>query len=242
MDFKGQRAVVTGGGSGIGLHLAQALADAGAQVVITGRTALKLEAAAATRPGLTPFVCDVTDEEDVVALKERVIADGGCDLLVNNAGVFHEFDVAGGYPLPGQLQEVDINVNGPLRMVHHFLPHMLERPSTLVNVSSGLAFVPLARAPVYSATKAFLHAWTQGLRAQLKGSSVRVVELMPPVVDTPMVHDLDPSFPRMAPEALTADFMRQLGRGREEITPGQAAQLKLMRRLAPGFIFKQLNP
>ncbi|MFT4975106.1 MAG: putative oxidoreductase, partial [Myxococcota bacterium] len=241
MDLTGQRAVVTGGSSGIGLHLAQAMADAGAEVVITGRNASKLDAAAETRPGISGRICDVTDDAAIVALRDEILAMGGCDLLVNNAGVFHAFDVTKGQPLALQLQEVDIDINGPLRMVHHFLPHLMERPSTLVNVSSGLAFVPLAMAPIYSGSKAFMHAWTQGLRAQLAGTSVRVVELMPPVVDTPMVRDLDASFPRMAPAKLAADFMAGLAKGREEITPGQASQLKLMRRLAPGFIFGQIN-
>jgi len=110
-----------------------------------------------------------------------------------------------------------------------------------VNVSSGLAFVPFAQAPVYSGTKAFLHAYTQSLRAQLAGTTVRVVELMPPVVATEMVDDLDPSFPRMPPETLAAAFMKGLRGGNDEIAPGQSSQLRVMRRLAPGFIFGQLN-
>lgn len=168
-------------------------------------------------------------------------AAGGCDLLINNAGVFHAFDVTSGYPLEQQLKEVDIDVNGPIRMAHHFLPGMLQRESVLVNVSSGLAFVPLAMAPVYSASKAFLHAWTQGLRAQLAGTSVRVMELMPPVVDTPMITKLDESIPRMPPQKLARHFMRGLKRGAEEVAPGMSGQLRFMRRAAPRFIFSQLN-
>lgn len=240
MDLNGKRIVITGGGSGIGLHLARSLADAGASVIVTGRNASKLEAAAA-HANISGVVCDVTDNDAIVALRDQVEADGGCDVLINNAGVFHAFDATKGYPLETQLQEVDIDVNGPIRMVHHFLPGMLKRPSVLVNVSSGLAFVPLAMAPVYSGAKAFVHAWTQSLRAQLAGTSVRVLELMPPVVDTPMVADLDPSFPRMAPDKLAAAFMKGLQSRSDELTPGQSGQLKFMRRAAPGFIFGQIN-
>jgi len=240
MDLNGKRIVITGGTSGIGLQLAQDLAAAGAQVVVTGRNAERLAAADAL-PGLTAIACDVTDDDAIVALRDRVEAEGGCDVLINNAGVFHAFDVTAGYPLDQQLMEIDIDINGPVRMLHHFLPAMLKRESVLVNVSSGLAFVPLAMAPVYSATKAFMHAWTQGLRAQLAGTSVRVVELMPPVVDTPMVAGLDPSFARMPPAELSVAFIKGLTGRAEEITPGQSAQLKFMRRAAPGFIFGQLN-
>ena len=241
MDLNGKRVVITGGGSGIGLHLAQSLAAEGAHVIVTGRTASRLEEAAATHANIAGEVCDVTDDDAVVALRDRVEAGGGCDILINNAGVFHSFDVTAGYPLDKQLQEIDIDVSGAVRMVHHFLPGLLGRKSVLVNVSSGLAFVPLSMAPVYSACKAFSHSWTQSLRAQLAGTSVRVVELMPPVVDTPMVAGLDPAFPRMPPAELAAAFMKGLHGNAEEITPGQAGQLKFMRRAAPGFIFGQIN-
>lgn len=241
MELHQKRIVVTGGGSGIGLAMALALAAEGAHVVITGRGEAKLAEAAAQHANISPYVCDVTDEAAVVALREAMDAAGGTDVLVNNAGVMHRFDATQGFPLEKQLQEIDIDVSGPVRLVHHFLPGMLQRESVIVNVSSGLAYVPYAAAPVYSASKAFLHSYTQGLRAQLAGTSVRVVELLPPVVDTEMAAELDPSFARMAPEKLVAAFIKGLKNNAEEITPGQSAQLKLLSRLAPGFIFQQLN-
>lgn len=94
---------------------------------------------------------------------------------------------------------------------------------------------------VYSASKAFLHSYTQSLRAQLAGTSVRVVELLPPVVDTPMAAELDPSFSKMPPEKLVSAFLQGLSRGRNEIAPGQSTQLKWLSRFAPRLIFGQLN-
>lgn len=240
-DFEGTRVVVTGGGSGIGADIARALAKRGATVWITGRTAEKLAAVADEDDRIVPFVCDVTDDNAILALRDVLDAAGGVDVLVNNAGVFHRFDMVTGPPLDAQLSEIDIDVSGPVRMAHHFLPGMIERGGTLVNVSSGLAFVPYASAPVYSASKAFVHAWTQSLRAQLAGSGVRVVELMPPVVATPMAEGLDPSIERISPEELTTAFLTGLSRGHTEITPGISKQLKWMRRLAPNFIFNRLN-
>jgi len=240
MDLNGKRIVITGGGSGIGLAMARSLASEGAYVVITGRNQTKL-AAAANHPNISSQVCDVTDDAAVVALRDTMDADGGTDVLVNNAGIMHSFDVTKGFPLEKQLQEIDIDVSGPVRLVHHFLPGMLQRESIIINVSSGLAYTPYAAAPVYSASKAFLHSYTQSLRAQLADTSVRVVELLPPVVDTELATDLDPSFPRISPEKLVAALIIGIKNNTDEITPGQSAQLKLMSRVAPGLLFQQMN-
>jgi uncharacterized oxidoreductase len=210
MKIDNQRIVVTGGTSGIGLALARAFADAGCYVVVTGRSQARLDEAAAAHARITGFVCDVTRDDQVAALRAHMDAGGGTDVLVNNAGVMNAFDVKGGFPLATQLQEIDINVAGPVRLVNHFLPGMLRRHSTIVNVSSSLAYVPYAAGPVYSASKAFLHSYTLSLRAQLTGTSVRVVELLPPVVDTPMAGELDPSFARMPPATLVAEFLRDV--------------------------------
>ncbi|NJL54678.1 MAG: SDR family NAD(P)-dependent oxidoreductase [Spirulinaceae cyanobacterium RM2_2_10] len=238
MDLNKKRIVITGGGSGIGLAMARSLASEGAYVVITGRDQAKLAAAAAQYANISGQVCDVA----VVALRDAMDAAGGTDMLINNAGIMHAFDVTQGFPLEKQLQEIDIDVSGPVRLVHHFLPGMLKRESIIVNVSSGLAYVPYASAPVYSASKAFLHSYSQSLRAQLANTSVRVVELLPPVVDTPLAAAvLDPSFPRISPEKLVAALIKGLKNNTDEITPGQSAQLKLMSRLAPGLLFQQMN-
>lgn len=241
MQFSGQRVVITGGSSGIGLTMARTFADQGAKVIITGRTEATLRQAASSHPSISGVQCDVANDEQVVALRDAVESQGGVDILINNAGVLLAFDVTKEFSLESQLHEIAIDAAGPVRVVHHFLPSMLARPSILVNVSSGLAYVPYAAAPVYSASKAFLHSYTQSLRAQLAGTSVRVVELLPPVVDTPMAAELDPSFSKMPPEKLVSAFLQGLSRGRNEIAPGQSTQLKWLSRFAPRLIFGQLN-
>jgi len=111
---------------------------------------------------------------------------------VNNAGVFEQFDYSkSNQSFEMQEREIDIDFTGPIRMVHHFLPMMKSRKeSAIVNVSSGLAFVPLTLAPIYSASKAGLHAWTRSFRYQMANTSVKVFELMPPLVDTEMVESI----------------------------------------------------
>lgn len=241
MDFQEKRVLVTGGSSGIGLALAQAFAKEGAHVLITGRRVKALEAAAASHPRLTPVVCDVTMEAQVSALKEAVDAAGGLDVLVNNAGIMTFFNILDGLPLEEQRQEIDIDVVGPIRMIERFLPTLLERDSMIINVSSGLAYVPFAKAPIYSGAKAFIHAYTRCLREQLRGTSVRVVELLPPVVDTPLAAGIDTPFARMPPEELAAALMRGLRGGQVEIAPGVSRPLKWMSRIAPRYAFLQMN-
>lgn len=241
MQFRDKHALVTGGGSGIGLAISKAFVKAGARVTITGRDARKLEAVAQAHPGISAEVCDVTDDVAIQGLHNMLAAEDGIDILVNNAGVMDFFSVLDDHPLALQVNEIDIDAIGPIRMIHHFLPSLLKREATIINVSSGLAYVPYAKAPVYSAAKAFLHAYTQSLREQLKGTSVRVVELLPPVVDTPLAAGVASPFPRMPPDVLADKLMKGLRRGNVEIAPGISTPLKWMGRLLPTVAFRQLN-
>ncbi len=241
MKFRNKHALVTGGGSGIGLAISKALVNAGARVTITGRDARKLKAAVHENPGMTARASDVTDNSAVLALRDSLLAEGGIDILVNNAGVMAFFSVLDPLPLEVQVEEIQIDAVAPIRMIHHFLPSLLKREATIINVSSGLAYVPYAKAPVYSAAKAFLHAYTQSLREQLKGTSVRVVELLPPVVDTPLAAGVASPFPRMPPDVLADALMKGLRRGKVEIAPGISTPLKWMSRLLPTVAFRQMN-
>lgn len=237
--------LITGGSSGIGLALAKIFLENKNTVVITGRNINKLEAAKKENPGLHIMQNDVTSNSDIQALVDRTQSEfKGIDVLVNNAGVYHGFDLnKENHPLEKQLSEIDIDFAGPLRMVHYFLPQLKKSDeAAIVNVSSGLAFIPLSQAPVYSATKAAVHAWTQSIRLHLKPANIKVLELMPPVVDTEMVADLSGDMPKkMAPRDLATAFWKGYAKNQVEITPGLSGQLKMMRRLAPGFIFGQLN-
>ena len=241
MQFRDKHALVTGGGSGIGLAISRAFVKAGARVTITGRDARRLEAVVQAHPGMSAKVCDVTDDTAIQGLHNMLRAEGGVDILVNNAGVMDFFSVLDDHPLARQVEEIDIDAIGPIRMVHYFLPSLLKREATIINISSGLAYVPFAKAPVYSAAKAFLHAYTQCLREQLKATSVRVVELLPPVVDTPMAAGVPSPIQRMPPDVLADALMEGLRRGKTEIAPGISTPLKWMSRLLPTVAFRQMN-
>ena len=239
--------LITGGTSGIGLELARQSAARGNTVVITGRDPGRLAAALARLPGVHGLVSDVSDPASIEALHAEVLGRfPGLDVLVNNAGIMRNLDLARPRSLADVTREIDVNLGGPLRMVQQFLPHLRTRgEAAIVNVTSGLAFVPLAISPVYSAAKAALHAYTRALRVQLEGSGVAVFELAPPPVETPLMHgefeaELKGST-GMSVEALARQAIAGIERGRGEIRPGLANVLKAMSRLAPEFMFRQMN-
>lgn len=243
-----QIVLITGGSSGIGLALAKKFIENGSTVIITGRNLQKLEAVQKNFPKIKIFQSDVTDDADARKLADDIQEKfGGLDVLINNAGIMVLVDAGNeSNDLQKQMQEIEINYNSPIRLLHYFLPQLKKsKNAVLVNVSSGLAYVPFAQAPVYSGTKSALHFWTLGIRPQLKPHNIKVVELLPPVVDTPLAHGADiaedDNLKPMPPEKLAAIFWKEFIKGKEEITPGISKQLKLMSRLAPKFIYKQLN-
>ena len=190
MDTRNVTILITGGGSGIGKAMAEALHARGARVIIAGRRREPLAAVAAANPGMAFETLDVADPAAIEAFAARVV-ETHPDLngLINNAGVMTAEDLtAEPVDLAAMEQTVAINLLGPIRLTAALLPHLKGRPSaTVVTVSSGLAFVPLAATPTYSATKAAIHSWSQSLRHQLKDTSVEVVEWAPPAVATDLM-------------------------------------------------------
>jgi uncharacterized oxidoreductase len=185
MKQTGNTILVTGGGSGIGQALAQRWHDAGNHVIVTGRRRQVLDAAIAGRARMTAYVVDVTDPAGVDAFVRDVIAaHPRLNVLVNNAGVYAAEKIAARRDLADAARMVATNLLGPIRMTDALIGHLGAQPdAAIINVSSGLAFVPYPAAPTYSATKAALHAYTAAIRPLLKGK-VEVIEIVPPQVQT----------------------------------------------------------
>ncbi|MGB3124288.1 MAG: SDR family NAD(P)-dependent oxidoreductase [Pseudomonas sp.] len=246
MKMTGRTVLVTGGSSGIGLELARQLLERGNTVIVTGRDPHKLDAARQQLPLLQTFQSDVRDPAGIQALFLAVTTQfPTLDTLVNNAGVMRNIRLAQPRALDDLTEEVDINLNGPMRMIQQFLPYLLQRQSGLiVNVSSGLAFIPFPAAPVYSASKAALHAYTQCLRAQLKHSAVTVIEIAPPGTETPLFRGEFAAEMKnekgMDPALLVRQCIRKIEAGQLEICPGVSQVLKVARRVAPGLMLQQM--
>jgi uncharacterized oxidoreductase len=248
MKLEGNTILITGGTSGIGLALATALQARGNTVIVTGRAQAKLDAVKQQHPKLTALQSDVSDLADIDTLVATMKRDfPALNVVINNAGIMRTLNVHKELTAEEFTREVDVNLKGPLWMVSRFLPLLKAQPSAaLVNVSSGLAFVPLPTAPVYCATKAGLHSFTQSLRVQLKNTNVKVFELAPPATETELLtSSSEPEDMKGVTVMPVAELVAATLKGLEndvlEIRPGQANQLRFMNRVAPGFILAQLS-
>ena len=185
MKTTGNTILVTGGGSGIGLALAQRWHDAGNKVIVTGRNADKLQTAIAGRPNMSALALDVTDADAIAAFAKEIVAKfPDLNILVNNAGIMAAENAGAKRDLSHAEATVITNILGPIRLTDALVDHLAaQADSAIVNVTSGLAFVPFPKAPTYSATKAAMHSYSVALRSQLEGR-VEVIELAPPAVRT----------------------------------------------------------
>src|SRR6266545_6606840 len=243
MKLTNRTILITGGSDGIGLAFAAKFASLGNEVIVTGRRQALLDKVKATHPRIHTIQSDVGDPSQIAMLAERVKkAFPRLDVLMNNAGISRYRNLTLESPDLNQLMsEMDINVGGVVRMTSAFIDLLKTNKGTLINVSSALAFVPLPCLPIYCATKAAIHSYTQSLRFQLEDSGVEVIELMPPAVRTEMTADLpDEGLTLITTDKLVALSIASLKRGAIEVRPGQSAQLALLRRVAPDFINRQL--
>lgn len=186
MDVSSRRILITGGSSGIGLAFAERFLAAGSEVIICGRREDKLREAQQKHPRLRTRVCDVEQESERESLAEWAVRElPDLDVLFNNAGIQRWFQFAREPDCAPIKQEIAINLEAPIHLTALLLPHLLDQtPSAIVNVTSGLSFVPLAAVPIYSATKAALHSFTLSLRHQLAKTQTDVIEIIPPAVNT----------------------------------------------------------
>jgi uncharacterized oxidoreductase len=200
MQLSGNTILITGGGSGIGRGLAESLHKLGNQVIIAGRRQDVLDNTTKANPGMVSMNFDISDPSAIQALAARVTAEHPTfNVLINNAGIMRVENLQA---LPAGLADseavITTNLLGPIRLTAALLPHLQNQPhAAIINVSSGLGFVPLPVTPTYSATKAALHSYTLSLRVQLTGTPVEVIEIIPPAVATDLTPGRSPDDPRM---------------------------------------------
>lgn len=201
MQMTGNTILITGGSSGIGRALAEALHKEGNQVIVTGRRRALLDEVTAANPGMKSAVVDVQEIGGLDAFAARMVRDfPALNVLINNAGIMKPENLGEGGDFADVEATVATNLLAPLRLTAALLPHLKQQPrATVMTVSSGLAFLPLALTPTYCATKAGIHSWTQSLRYQLRGTSVEVKELIPPYVQTELMGPHQTKDPRAMP-------------------------------------------
>jgi uncharacterized oxidoreductase len=229
MEIRGKTALVTGGTDGIGLEAARELKRRGAHVIVCGRRQDRLDAAAAE--GLEALPADLSHAEGVDGLVAAV-ARRGIDILINNAGASADFNVAANPDVEGADRCIFLNLNAPVRIAAAMVPALRARPqAALVNVTSGLAIAPRGGGPVYCATKAGLRSFTKAIRYQLKDSNVRVIEALPPVVETAMTASR--SGRKMSAADCGKAIVDAVARDRNEANIGLVRVLKIVHSISP---------
>jgi len=247
MNITGNTILITGGGSGIGRALAEALYARGNQVVITGRRESALKAVVEANPGMAWAALDVADPTAIRAFAAQVVRDHpALNVVINNAGIMQAEDLkAEPFDLDVVETTVTTNLLGPIRLTAALLPHLrAQAASTVITVTSGLAFIPLTATPTYNATKAAIHSWTQSLRHQLADTPVEVLELAPPAVATDLMpgHAEDPNSMPLAD--YTAEVIGLIERGetlRGEILVERVKPLRFAEANAYEAVFERLN-
>jgi uncharacterized oxidoreductase len=200
MKISGNTILITGGGTGIGRGLAEALLKEGNKVIITGRRKAKLEETVKANPGIIGIALDVDDPGMVDDVAQQIAREyPELNVLINNAGIAGLENLSEG-KLDTAEAIVTTNILGPIRLTAALLPLLLkQKNAAVVNVTSGLGFLPLTMMPTYSASKAFMHSYSESLRYQLQDSKVEVKELIPPYVQTELGGERQKSDPNAMP-------------------------------------------
>lgn len=242
MELRGNTVLITGGASGIGFALAERFIKAGSRVIICGRREYKLKEAQSKYPQLNIRVCDVAKPAERTALFSWATETyPGLNVLVNNAGIQQRIQLQQKPAWEVLDQEVATNLDAPIHLSTLFIPHLLhQKQPAIINITSGLAFVPLANTPVYCATKAALHSFTLSLRHQLSGTPMTVIEIIPPAVDTDLGGEGLHTF-GVPLDEFTDAVVEQLETGNIEATYGFSNESSRATPEQLAVIFKQMN-
>lgn len=246
MEMRKRTIFISGGSSGIGFALAKKLMSMGNNLVICGRNADKLAAAQEDTPGIHAIRCDISKKADIESLSESIRQKfPGVDILINNAGIQRPIDfLKGPEDLLSNEDEIQINFRAQVYLSAYLIPILAKhKESAIVNVSSGLGFIPMARYPIYSATKAAMHSFTMSLRHQLSATNIKVFEVIPPIVyDTYLKGEPQPKTENgITAEEMADTIIRGVEGNKYEITAGQTKKWMEMSKDEADRIFQIIN-
>ncbi len=248
MKIKDNIILITGGATGIGFALAEDFSKAGNEVIICGRRENKLKEAKNKLPQIHTRVCDISKEAERKALFAWVKENfQNLNILLNNAGIQKMVDLKKGTTdIKKGGNEIEINLVAPIYLSAYFAPFLIkQKEAAIINVSSGLGFVPIAAMPVYCATKAAIHSFCISLRYQLKDTSVKVFEIIPPMVNTELgkgsIQELPEEERGMPPSELAKEALSSIERDVYEIAIGESKGLVYGDRSTQEKIFQNMN-
>lgn len=237
MELVGHHVFITGGGSGIGLALAREFLKTGNRVTICGRDPDKLERAVQENPGLEMLRADISQQQGLELIEQELAGRlSSVSILINNAAVGHAYCMLrDDNPFEKMELELQTDLMAPIRLTRVFLPTLLSREhAAVVNVTSGFAVWPCSSLPGYSTAKGGLHAFTRVLRNQLKQTSIKVFEVLPPMVETEMVKESNAK--KISTDQVVAATFAGMRRDRGEIPIGEVKLMRLVGGLFPGLL------
>lgn len=242
MKLQNNTVLITGGGSGIGFETAKLLSEQGNKVIIVGRNIQKLEQAAAKLTNVSAIQCDVTQETDLDALIKQIEQNyPELNILINNSGAAHGFSLAeGANAYEAARLEMEVNYLAPLRLTEKLLPVLKSKAeAAVINVTSVVAIIPWAVMPTYSASKAALQSYTRLLRLSLSKSTVKVLEVLPPLVDT----DFSKSIPvnKISPATVAEEIVKGMEQDKYEIRIGFSDHFYNVNKESPEKAFNAFN-
>lgn len=248
MKTEGNTVLITGGATGIGFSLAEAFAKAGNDVIICGRRESKLRKAKEKLPNIYTKVCDLSKPEERKFLFEWATSNfKDFNVLVNNAGIQRMVDLKKGVAelLSGE-DEIDINFKTCVHLSAYFIPTLMKQSeAAIINISSGLGFVPLAIMPVYCATKAAIHSFSLSLRHQLRNTPIKVFEIIPPTVDTELDRGARAARSQeergIKPSEVAKAAIDAVGKDQYEVAIGEASNLVTNMKGNADQIFSRMN-
>jgi uncharacterized oxidoreductase len=238
--------LITGGASGIGYEFAKQLCETNI-VIIVGRNKEKLEKVKKELKNIHIFECDVANPNEIEALYEIIsIQFPNLNVLINNAGIMKKIDLQKELDYKSLIEEIPVNLNAPIYMSTKFLPLLKkQKVASIINITSALAHVPMAYTPVYCASKAALHSFTQSLRIQLQNTNIKVFEIAPSVTKTEMVDSFtveeQKNMKIMTTKILVSKSIKEINKGTENIGVGETNALKMINRISPSFALNMLN-
>jgi len=248
MKINGNTILITGGATGIGFALAEAFVREDNEVIICGRKEHKLREAKSKLPQIHTRVCDLSKGKEREALYNWIKSNFiDINILVNNAGIQRMVDFKKGiFNLSEGENEIDINLTAPIYLSAYFIPDLLrQKESAIINISSGLAFVPIAVMPIYCATKAAMHSFSVSIRHQLRDTSIKVFEVIPPIVDTELDKgsrdERGQEDKGISPSEVSTATLKALEKDEYEIAIGMAQNLRMGARNNPEQIFQSIN-
>lgn len=243
MKLSGNTILITGGSSGIGLELSKQLLKSNNKIIICGKTKEKLHEVKKTYPEIAIFQCDISDEEQCFNLANWIKENhSDLNVLINNAAIVHisQFMDDDDIIKKGEL-EMKTNFFGPLRLIKLLSPIIESNNNpTLINITTGLVYVPRADYPFYNSTKSALHSFTQTLRIQLSKTNFKIIEVMFPAVNTPW-HKGSPPKIAISSETAVREMVKGISSGKTEIKVAKVKLLYLLSRIAPNFALKKIN-